>query len=128
MIVMRRGGGLIVGAGALCISAATLHAGVLELQPKMGEPLNGLTPEQLEKFLEGRVSYDTPLSIREGLGPIFNKESCGNCHATPLGGAVIAIDFNRTPAARVSARDRRRNLSASAAARVASARARPCSA
>jgi CxxC motif-containing protein (DUF1111 family) len=52
----------------------------------MGDPLPGLTPDELTRFDLGRTAYDTPLTEPEGLGPIFNKESCGNCHNNPLGG------------------------------------------
>jgi len=52
----------------------------------MGDPLDGLTAEELARFLDGQVDYNTTLQEADGLGPIFNKESCGNCHNNPLGG------------------------------------------
>jgi CxxC motif-containing protein (DUF1111 family) len=67
--------------------ALTAPAGTpITPQPKMGAPLAGLTAEQLELFNEGRVLYNTPLSVADGLGPVFNKSSCGNCHNNPIGG------------------------------------------
>jgi CxxC motif-containing protein (DUF1111 family) len=63
-------------------------------QPKMGAPLVGLTAEQLELFEEGRLLYNTPLTVADGLGPIFNKSSCGNCHNNPLGGTG-SLDVTR---------------------------------
>ena len=39
-------------------------------QPKMGEPLHGLTAAQLQAFADGRVDFSTPLTVAEGLGPL----------------------------------------------------------
>lgn len=55
-------------------------------QPKMGEPLAGLTPSQLQAFEDGLIDFSTPLTPIEGLGPIFNQVSCANCHNNPVGG------------------------------------------
>lgn len=70
----------------LTVPATTLAGTVIEPQPPMGAPLNGLTRPQMQAFLDGQVVYNTPLEVEQGLGPVFNKESCGNCHANPLGG------------------------------------------
>ena len=56
-------------------------------QPKMGDPLDGLTAAQLQRFEDGRVDFSTPLTVAEGLGPIFNQVSCANCHNNPVGGS-----------------------------------------
>jgi CxxC motif-containing protein (DUF1111 family) len=61
----------------------------VDTQPAMGDPLPGLSPEQLDDFFIGKTAYNTELLQEEGLGPIFNKEFCGNCHSSPansLGG------------------------------------------
>jgi CxxC motif-containing protein (DUF1111 family) len=55
-------------------------------QPPAGDPLPGLTPEQLERFELGRSRFDRDFVFDEGLGPIFNQNSCGACHIAPLGG------------------------------------------
>jgi CxxC motif-containing protein (DUF1111 family) len=72
-------------APVLCF-AGSLMAGTITPQPRMGEPLPGLTPEQLALFNAGRVAYNKPLAVADGLGPVFNKSSCGNCHNNPVGG------------------------------------------
>ncbi len=68
------------------LAARPALGGAVEVQPKMGDPLPGLTEDELQRFLFGQQKFNTPLLEEEGLGPIFNKESCGNCHANPLGG------------------------------------------
>jgi hypothetical protein len=75
-----------VGAQA-CDEVNDVCEGVGELQPKMGEPLPGLTTEQLDRFLDGKIAFDKVFSVGEGLGPIFNQNSCGSCHNAPLGGS-----------------------------------------
>jgi hypothetical protein len=82
--VQRIAAGIVAlfGAGV----APALAGQAVSLQPPMGEPLPGLTPEQIARFLIGRQAYTTPLLVEEGLGPVFNKDSCGNCHAAPTGG------------------------------------------
>jgi hypothetical protein len=53
----------------------------------MGDPLRGLTPTQLTRFLAGKVKFAQQLLPAQGLGPVFNETSCGACHNTPLGGS-----------------------------------------
>jgi len=55
-------------------------------QPKMGDPLEGLTAAQLTAFEDGRNDFGNPLDAAGGLGPIFNQVSCANCHNNPVGG------------------------------------------
>jgi len=62
------------------------NASAIDPQAKPGDPLPGLTPSQLQRFQLGKTLYNLPLTDSQGLGPIFNKSSCGNCHNNPLGG------------------------------------------
>lgn len=61
--------------------------GSVTLQPKSGDPLNGLTPSELLRFVDGKASFEQVFVAETGLGPIFNKESCANCHNNPVGGS-----------------------------------------
>ncbi len=76
----------------LVVVTAVLAASVAQAQvvpqPKIGDPLPGLTPAQTTLFFEGRLLFDTIFQASEGLGPIFNDDSCGGCHSSPvLGGS-----------------------------------------
>jgi CxxC motif-containing protein (DUF1111 family) len=53
--------------------------------PDFGEPLAGLTAEQLEQFDEGKDEFSEVETVPQGLGPVFNDSACANCH---LEGAV----------------------------------------
>ncbi len=74
---------------ALCPSLllACSLAGPGELQPQMGAPLNGLTAEQVQRFLVGLDLYSMNFGVDDGLGPGFNQTSCASCHNAPVGGA-----------------------------------------
>ncbi len=88
-------------AGAQTVSGSTAFGGsssdqgnvsqpgeVLMWQARMGEPVHFLDAEQRNRFFVGRAMFNTPLPENEGLGPIFNDVSCGNCHSIPdVGGA-----------------------------------------
>ncbi len=56
------------------------------IQPRMGEPLEGLGDAERARFLAGRVEFRRTLLGDEGLGPIFNDSSCATCHAQPRPG------------------------------------------
>lgn len=79
-------------ACALPLLSSLALAGDPVLQPKAGAPLLGLSDSQLNAFNVGAISYQTPLTIATGLGPVFNKGGCMSCHSNPLGGwGAIAV-------------------------------------
>ena len=55
-------------------------------QSRPGDPLSTLSDELLDRFELGKILFNEELTIEGGLGPIFNKTSCGNCHNNPVGG------------------------------------------
>src|SRR5881409_796011 len=53
-----------------------------------GEPLPGLTSAELAFFRAGRAVFLEVEAVKDGLGPRFNLDSCGGCHAQPaIGGS-----------------------------------------
>ena len=66
---------------------------------RYGEPLIGLTANQLSDFMEGRADFTNVETPATGLGPIFNRDSCVACHGGPaVGGSspVFVTRFGRT--------------------------------
>src|SRR5215212_131876 len=56
-------------------------------KPQFGNGLPGLSAEQIALFNEGRDEFREPEGVDDGLGPVFNGRSCGECHGVPaLGG------------------------------------------
>ena len=85
------------------VAALTLAAAAAvtaqEIQPRMGEPLPGLSAAQQARFDEGKLAFDHVFSIPGGLGPIMNDESCSACHSLPTvggSGAKVVTRFGNS--------------------------------
>lgn len=68
---------------ALAISSCekTMPSAPVENQLLDG-PVEGLTAEQQQQFLKGDIAFnDDVFTVSTGLGPLFNANSCGSCHA-----------------------------------------------
>ena len=66
---------------------------------RFGDPLPGLTAPQLANFTTGLAQFETVDGIEDGLGPIFNDDSCAACHtdgATGGGSTRTVTRFGRT--------------------------------
>ena len=66
-----------------------------------GDPLVGLTAEQLARFTDGRDAFEEVEGVADGLGPVFNADSCAACHnvgATGGGSNLVETRFGTTTA------------------------------
>lgn len=54
--------------------------------PEMGEPLAGLTEAELARFEAGKTMFTRVWLAEEGLGPVYNENSCNACHSDPVPG------------------------------------------
>jgi CxxC motif-containing protein (DUF1111 family) len=59
--------------------------------PQFGDPLCGLTSSQTTSFMVGQAQFQVVDGPADGLGPIFNGQSCSACHTQPLSGNAIAV-------------------------------------
>ncbi len=84
--------GLITGVFGV---AAQSHAGGEALQPRSGDPLPGLSAAQLDRFFKGKERFEHSFTTQEGLGPVFNRESCAVCHSIPAVGGSGSIAVTR---------------------------------
>lgn len=67
-------------------------------QPRFGAPLQGLTPTQITDFNQGQDEFEEIATKADGLGPIFNRNSCVACHSVPsIGGSspIVVTRFGR---------------------------------
>lgn len=63
----------------------------------IGDPVPGLTAEELALFYQGRDLFEHEFTPEEGLGPLFNARACSSCHNSPVtGGAEIDTTHNVT--------------------------------
>ena len=78
-------------------STASAHdPGVRTGAVNAGSPLSTLTPDELQFFNDGQVRFLEVESVSgtitgepgSGLGPGFNSNSCGSCHAQPTTGGT----------------------------------------
>ncbi len=68
---------------------------------RLGDPLPGLTTDQLAAFAAGLGEFENVETPEGGLGPIFNNTSCAICHSVPaVGGssATLVTRFGRNDA------------------------------
>lgn len=65
------------------------------MMPQLGEPLPGLTRDQMELFLDGKEDFEDSETVDGGLGPIFNRTSCATCHSAPVTGGAGVINVTR---------------------------------
>ncbi len=72
---------------AVATLAASVTAQTITLQPKPGAPVSGLTAAELSAFELGKQQFDRVFQVSDGLGPIFNQNSCASCHSNPVGGS-----------------------------------------
>jgi CxxC motif-containing protein (DUF1111 family) len=60
-----------------------------------GTSVGGLTPAQQLAFNEGSRTFSKNYSIADGLGPVFNDESCSDCHRNGGGSNQTVRRFGR---------------------------------
>jgi len=65
---------------SLCSGAVLLSAAALA---DFGDPLPGLSPDDLARFEAGKVEFSDTETVEDGLGPVFNEASCVACHRGP---------------------------------------------
>jgi CxxC motif-containing protein (DUF1111 family) len=75
-----------------------LAAGLFGPSPNFGEPLPGLTTDELTRFILGKEEFEEEETVAAGLGPVFNNASCATCHDLPVGGTTGRTEtrFGRT--------------------------------
>jgi CxxC motif-containing protein (DUF1111 family) len=85
----------LVGPVLLFAVATHLDAGFMASDPGVrlglpgaGDPIPDLTPEELSFFYAGLDQFNEVEGVEDGLGPRFNLDSCGGCHAQPATGGT----------------------------------------
>src|SRR5262249_17186678 len=54
-----------------------------------GDPLPGLTADEQARFDAGKAAFEEEEDVGDGLGPVFNENSCVACHSTVVGGSSV---------------------------------------
>jgi CxxC motif-containing protein (DUF1111 family) len=75
-------------------AAAAVPAGATEASTASpGDPLPGLSAAELARFQDGRAEFTEVEDVSDGLGPVFNDDSCAACHSVPaIGGGSTRLE------------------------------------
>src|ERR1700751_4471994 len=74
--------------------------------PGAGDPVPGLTANQMTLFLDGQKTFEEVDAVGDGLGPRFNLDSCVGCHSFPThGGSAPAVNPQATQATAMGAKN-----------------------
>src|SRR4051812_28045960 len=82
----------------LSIAILALLATGSGLTARPGDPLPGLGGGDLTRFQAGKVAFEDVEDAEDGLGPVFNNNSCVSCHfqaATGGGSDTLETRFGR---------------------------------
>lgn len=71
---------ILLLAGAAVVSNFYVYAPDIG---QVGGPISGLSLLQLKKFYECRDLFKKQFTVKEGLGPLYNADSCYSCHGFP---------------------------------------------
>ena len=82
------GGGAQRTPGLLPLDAAIPAPG------EPGAPIGLMSEEERARWIAGRALFDRDVPVREGLGPLFNGDSCRACHFDPVIGGAGPLDVN----------------------------------
>ncbi|HEX4646515.1 MAG TPA: di-heme oxidoredictase family protein [Verrucomicrobiae bacterium] len=74
--------------GAMTGSLLFLWGCQAEKQSQLGDALAGLTTNQQAQFAVGKQAFQRVFKPEDGLGPLFNANSCAQCHEAPVVGGV----------------------------------------
>lgn len=89
---------LLIVFGMALLERPMVLAQLAKLPPRFGDPLPGLTPAQLQRFINGRAGFEAEETDADGIGPVFNGRSCVECHAGPAtggSGIVLSVRIGR---------------------------------
>jgi CxxC motif-containing protein (DUF1111 family) len=85
--------GFVLGIAMAGAAYAQVDPGVRPGAAGAGNPLAGLTANELVFFDAGRDDFAEAEGIGDGLGPRFNLDSCSGCHSQPdIGGTSPAVN------------------------------------
>jgi CxxC motif-containing protein (DUF1111 family) len=80
---------------ALPVACALIVSAHLAAQRLGGTPVPGLTVAQQQAFDEGSRTFAKVYTMADGLGPVFNDDSCADCHRAGGGSNRTVRRFGR---------------------------------
>jgi CxxC motif-containing protein (DUF1111 family) len=100
-VLLAMAGWAITVASASAATDPGVRAG-----PGAGNPVPGLTAEQMSLFIVGQQTFEEVDAVADGLGPRFNLDSCVGCHSFPThGGSAPALNPQAVQATAMGAKN-----------------------
>jgi CxxC motif-containing protein (DUF1111 family) len=81
--------------GAILVGVLVVSTTSVAQRGPGGTAVAGLTPAQQQAFDEGRRIFAKQYTMADGLGPVFNDESCADCHRNGGGSNRTVTRFGR---------------------------------
>ena len=85
----------VTAVGVTFLLSASVSSQVPPPPPRAGDPLPGLTAQQLQAFVDGLDEFTNSETPEGGLGPLFNQTSCVACHSAAGPGGSSAVTVTR---------------------------------
>jgi CxxC motif-containing protein (DUF1111 family) len=80
---------LFIAAAALCIALLSLATDPSEAPTAFDDKSNGMVDDATHQA--DKVKFDEVEQLDDGLGPIYNAQSCRECHQNPVSGGASQI-------------------------------------
>jgi CxxC motif-containing protein (DUF1111 family) len=75
------------------VAVTTLTAAAQEAPADFDNKTNGLVPQS--DFDKAKKAFEKVDEVKDGLGPVYNAQSCSACHQNPVTGAISQINVLR---------------------------------
>lgn len=86
----------VIAWALLCFSTASLCNGQPPKNPpQFGDPIPGLSVNELVRFEAGKEAFTEVEGVADGIGPVFNRNSCVACHDNQATGGGSEIFSTR---------------------------------
>jgi CxxC motif-containing protein (DUF1111 family) len=83
------------GAAALAVVGLCALGAVADTPVFFGDPLPLLSLDLSGRFFDGKDEFQDVETVADGLGPVFNNDSCAACHSNPAVGGDSDVFVTR---------------------------------
>lgn len=78
---------------AIALAMVAARAATADADGGFGDAITGLTTDEAARFVAGREVFVATETAEDGVGPVFNDDSCVACHGEPaVGGASARVE------------------------------------